>query len=108
MDKKSALLRQVWKATTSEVFLIHSSNWMESDAWMQGGKAGTNPKLLVVTEKRENGDDRKPRRWLLIAVHDHKLAELPLFQTTDDPTIGNPDEEPAAERNDETAHCDRQ
>ena len=35
-------------------------------------------------------------------------AELPLFQTTDDPTIGNPDEEPAAERNDETAHCDRQ
>lgn len=55
MDKKSALLRQVWKATTSEVFLIHSSNWMESDAWMQGGKAGTNPKLLVVTEKRENG-----------------------------------------------------
>ncbi len=53
-------------------------------------------------------DDRKPRRWLLIAVRDHKLAELPLSQTTDDSTIGNPDEEPAAERNDETAHCDRQ
>ena len=28
---------------------------MESDAWLQGGKAGTNSKLLVVTEKRENG-----------------------------------------------------
>ena len=29
---------------------------MESDAWLQGGKAETNLKLLVVTKNRENGD----------------------------------------------------
>ncbi len=28
---------------------------MESDAWLQGGKAETNLKLLVVTKNRENG-----------------------------------------------------
>ena len=28
---------------------------MESDAWLQGGKAETNLKLLVVTENRANG-----------------------------------------------------
>ncbi len=55
MGQKSALLRQVWKATTSRVVLIHSSNWMESDAWLQGGNAETNLKLLVVTENRGTG-----------------------------------------------------
>ena len=30
---------------------------MESDAWLQGGKARTNLKLLVVTENRKNGAD---------------------------------------------------
>ena len=55
MGRNLAILGQVWKATTSEVVLIHSSNWMESDAWLQGGKAETNLKLLVVTKNRENG-----------------------------------------------------
>lgn len=121
MGQKSALLRQVWKATTSRVVLLHSSNWMESDAWLQGGNAETNLKLLVVTENRANGVYFPRSDWCVyqshlcrskttpfIVVYYHKVVKHPLSQTTDDPTIGNPDEEPATKGNDETAHRDRQ